>query len=146
MSALGQKQTCAMHHPMSALLQIATAKADVCGANRQICFGPIADSSLASDRDSQKWGLESGRRSWPPRVPCTHETNAARWRDLWGNSWDTIACAFNFLNLRVFLGRLTDTPSAMRQRISPTEARTADTALRSFGTRADSSDHICPRA
>jgi len=28
MSALGQKQTCAMHQPMSALPPIATAKAD----------------------------------------------------------------------------------------------------------------------
>ena len=29
MSALGQKQTCAMHQPMSALPPIATAKADM---------------------------------------------------------------------------------------------------------------------
>jgi hypothetical protein len=58
MSALGQKRTCAMHQLMSALPPIATAKADmpqmsmsaspppkadVCGANRHVCFGPIAD-------------------------------------------------------------------------------------------------------
>jgi hypothetical protein len=57
MSALGQKQTCAMHQPMSALPPRATAKADMpqkvmsalplkadmCGANVHVCFGPIAD-------------------------------------------------------------------------------------------------------
>jgi hypothetical protein len=57
MSALGQKQTYAVHKPMSALHPIATAKADMlqmvmsalppkadmCGANRHVCFGPIAD-------------------------------------------------------------------------------------------------------
>jgi hypothetical protein len=31
MSALGQKQTCAMHQPMSALPPIATVKADIRG-------------------------------------------------------------------------------------------------------------------
>jgi hypothetical protein len=39
MSALGQKRTCAMQNGMSAL----PLKADVCGANRHVCFGPIAD-------------------------------------------------------------------------------------------------------
>ena len=57
MSALGQKQTCALQNPMSALPPIATAKADMpqmvmsalppkadmCSANRHVCFGPIAD-------------------------------------------------------------------------------------------------------
>jgi hypothetical protein len=57
MSALGQKQTYALQHAMSALAPIATAKADMpqmvisalppkadmCGANRHVCFGPKAD-------------------------------------------------------------------------------------------------------
>src|SRR5262245_36794095 len=43
MSALGQKQTYAAHKLMSALPPIATAKADMCGANTNVCFGPIAD-------------------------------------------------------------------------------------------------------
>src|SRR5215471_19888997 len=48
MSALGQKQTCASQKAMSALPPIATAKADsgrrnICGATRDVCFGPIAD-------------------------------------------------------------------------------------------------------
>ena len=40
MSALGQKQTCAMHQPMSALPLIATAKADMYPANGQSAFSP----------------------------------------------------------------------------------------------------------
>src|SRR4029079_14940950 len=56
MSALGQKQTCAAQHAVSALPPIATAKADmpqmvmsalspkadVCGAQAHVCFGPKA--------------------------------------------------------------------------------------------------------
>jgi hypothetical protein len=41
MSALGHKRTFALQKAMSALL----LKADVCGANRQVCFGPKADMS-----------------------------------------------------------------------------------------------------
>jgi hypothetical protein len=57
MSALGQKQTCAVQKGMSALPPIATAKAefpqtvmsalppkaDMCGAARDVRFGPQAD-------------------------------------------------------------------------------------------------------
>src|SRR6476660_9037189 len=47
MSALGQKQTFALQQVMSALTAIAMSalhlKADTCGANRHVCFGPIAD-------------------------------------------------------------------------------------------------------
>ncbi len=60
MSALGHKQTCALQNVMSALPPIATAKADsrakvmsglppkadMCGANRHVCFGPKADIPL----------------------------------------------------------------------------------------------------
>ena len=62
MSALGQKRTYAVQQPMSALLSIATAKAeflqkamsalppkaDMCGALAYVCFGPIADSCTAA--------------------------------------------------------------------------------------------------
>jgi hypothetical protein len=39
MAALGQKQTYAVQHGMSAL----APKADMCVATRDVCFGPIAD-------------------------------------------------------------------------------------------------------
>jgi hypothetical protein len=39
MSALGQKQTCAVQNGMSAL----PPKADICSALAHVCFGPIAD-------------------------------------------------------------------------------------------------------
>jgi hypothetical protein len=68
MSALGQKQTYAVHNGMSALHPIATAKADmpqmvmsalpskadVCGANRHVCFGPKADIQIACPRISDE--------------------------------------------------------------------------------------------
>jgi hypothetical protein len=41
MSALGQKQTCAVHQPMSALPPIA----DICGATWDVRYGPKADIS-----------------------------------------------------------------------------------------------------
>jgi len=37
MSALGQKQTCAVQNGMSAL----PPKADICSASAHVCFGPI---------------------------------------------------------------------------------------------------------
>jgi hypothetical protein len=57
MSALGHKRTYAVHKAMSALPPIATAKADfrkkamsalppkadMCGAARDVCYGPKAD-------------------------------------------------------------------------------------------------------
>jgi hypothetical protein len=50
MSALGQKQTCALQTVMSAL----PPKADMCGAARDVRFGPIADMTkflVACSRD-----------------------------------------------------------------------------------------------
>ena len=44
MSALGQKQTYAMHKGMSAL----PPKADMCGATRDVRFVPKADSCSAA--------------------------------------------------------------------------------------------------
>jgi hypothetical protein len=44
MSALGQKQTCAVQPGMSAL----PPKADMCGATRDVRYRPIADISWAS--------------------------------------------------------------------------------------------------
>jgi len=57
MSGLGQKQTCAVQEPMSALapnsdresglrqtvMSALPPKADMCGANRNVRFGPKAD-------------------------------------------------------------------------------------------------------
>ena len=48
MSALGQKQTCAAHKVMSAL----HPKADMCGATRDVRFGPEADIGLTSNECS----------------------------------------------------------------------------------------------
>ena len=45
MSALGQKQTCAVHWAMSAL----HPKADMCSATRNVRFVPIADIALLFD-------------------------------------------------------------------------------------------------
>jgi hypothetical protein len=45
MSAKGQKQTGAMHEPMSAL----PLRADMCGATADVCYGPIADMQSAAD-------------------------------------------------------------------------------------------------
>jgi len=44
MSALGQKQTYAVHNGMSAL----PPRADMCGA-AHVCFGPIADIGRGHD-------------------------------------------------------------------------------------------------
>jgi hypothetical protein len=44
MSALGQKQTFALQKVMSAL----PPKADMCGATRDVRFGPIADMAATS--------------------------------------------------------------------------------------------------
>jgi hypothetical protein len=74
MSALGQKQTFAPQQGMSALLPIATAKADIlrfvmsalllkadmCGATRDVCFGPKADSCTAQEKS---YSISSSARS-----------------------------------------------------------------------------------
>src|SRR5262249_9681929 len=60
MSGLGQKRTCAAQKPMSALPPIATGlrqkvmsalppKADMCGANSDVRYGPIADTYSSFD-------------------------------------------------------------------------------------------------
>jgi hypothetical protein len=56
MSALGQKQTCASQTVMFAL----PPKADMCGANRYVCFGPIADIGAARQTDLSGMGVISG--------------------------------------------------------------------------------------
>jgi hypothetical protein len=57
MSALGQKQTCAVHdvrftpnsdrksRHAAMVMSALPPKADMCGANRHVCFGPKADIS-----------------------------------------------------------------------------------------------------
>ena len=77
MSALGHKQTYAVQKVMSALPPIATAKADsrkrscllypgkqTCAAQRDVCFGPIAD---IQERDVSTILLVFRRRSHRPR-------------------------------------------------------------------------------
>jgi len=54
MSALGQKQTSEHVRAMSAL----PPKADMCGATRDVCFGPKADMfaySITSSARKQGW-------------------------------------------------------------------------------------------
>jgi hypothetical protein len=85
MSALGHKQTCALHQPMSAIPPIATAKAnfrkkamsalppkaDMCSALAHVCFGPKADSCSAA----KSYGDIARSDYWPassglfPRIP-----------------------------------------------------------------------------
>jgi len=50
MSALGQKQTCAVHQPMSALPPIATAKADITDACFRLWLQPCGQNGLAGPR------------------------------------------------------------------------------------------------
>ena len=75
MSALGQKQTFAVQQVMSALPLLATAKADVCGANRQVCFGPTADISeslfnhFVGGDDQRRWKADANRF----RRPCVDQ-------------------------------------------------------------------------
>ena len=49
MSALGQKQTCAVQNVMSAL----PPKADMCGANRDVRFVPKADISQLGQKQKR---------------------------------------------------------------------------------------------
>ena len=56
MSALGQKQTCAAQNGMSAL----PPKADMCGATRDVRFGPIADIDLSQMTRSARARSPSG--------------------------------------------------------------------------------------
>jgi hypothetical protein len=58
MSALGQKQTPALQKAMSAL----PPKADVCGANRHVCFGPKADIGAHSITSSAMASSATGYR------------------------------------------------------------------------------------
>jgi hypothetical protein len=74
MSALGQKQTFAVHQPMSALPPIATAKADMpqmimsalhpiadmCSALAHVCFGPKADIPIHSITSSARASTAGG--------------------------------------------------------------------------------------
>jgi len=52
MSAVGQKQTFAAQKSMSAL----PPKADMCGATKDVRFGPIADVSNSLDDFVGAWG------------------------------------------------------------------------------------------
>jgi hypothetical protein len=65
MSALGQKQTCAMQTGMSAL----TPKADMCGATRNVRFGPVADIALIRSRRRRRPVVYAGFRGQAPWQP-----------------------------------------------------------------------------
>jgi hypothetical protein len=56
-SSAGQKQTFAVHQPMSAL----PPKADMCGATRDVRFGPKADIQHASQYTLRVWTIALGR-------------------------------------------------------------------------------------
>src|SRR5262249_24743431 len=56
MSALGQKQTYAVHNGMSAL----HPKADMCGAIADVCFGPKADIATYSITSSARARTDGG--------------------------------------------------------------------------------------
>src|SRR5262245_24228812 len=62
MSALGQKQTYAVHNGMSALPPIATAEADMCGALAHVRFGPKADMCGAKGALPPKADIDPSRR------------------------------------------------------------------------------------
>jgi hypothetical protein len=77
MSALGQKQTPALQKAMSALLP----KADVCGANRHVCFGPIADMPPTA----QLFACVLPMRVWPKLSQINlrrNQTNSGKIADI----------------------------------------------------------------
>jgi hypothetical protein len=82
MSALGHKQTCAMHQPKSALppnsdrksgfpqpvMSALPLKADMCSAVAHVCFGPIADIGYLSINcavraEKSEWGNREAERT-----------------------------------------------------------------------------------
>ena len=69
LSALGQKQTCAAQNVMSAL----RPKADMCSANRHVCFGPIADM----ERSVTGWLRSYQIRTVRPRQCPRHDRVAS---------------------------------------------------------------------
>ena len=92
MSALGQKQTCALQNLMSALPPIATAKADMpqmvmsalppkaemCGATGDVRFGPIADSCTAAKGTLFDHVIDDGEnagRNGEAECPCGREVD-----------------------------------------------------------------------
>ena len=89
MSALGQKQTCAVRQLMSAL----PLKADTCGATRDVRYGPIADIGPTSGEHSDAWQdnpdlgelawlrIIEVQRTWPT---ARNHARARPYRD-WGN-------------------------------------------------------------
>jgi hypothetical protein len=68
MSALAQKQACAPQKVMSAL----PPKADMCGATRDVRFGPIADmlNKLSGKYSERKSAFLGFFRVWGP-MECT---------------------------------------------------------------------------
>src|SRR5262245_2313953 len=85
MSALGQKQTCALQQPMSAL----PPKADMCGAARDVRFGPKADSCSAAKKKSLfdqlvgdgEHARRNGEAKRPGSLEVDHELELGRLQD-----------------------------------------------------------------
>src|SRR5262245_28825342 len=76
MSALGQKQTCAVQNIMSALLP----KADMCGATSDVRFGPKADIGelsclLTAQAPTPQWRANSHARSRSASSPPAQPIN-----------------------------------------------------------------------
>ena len=89
MSALGQKQTCAAQKVMSAL----PPKADMCGANRDVRFVPIADSCTAVNLQRDVAGpARSGhyRQACEYRLTEWRSSRTARPRRCRGDRFDCI--------------------------------------------------------
>jgi hypothetical protein len=72
MSALGQKQTFAVHQPMSAL----PPKADMCGAISDVRYGPKADISA-----------RGSRLSWPCFDVSRRDARRLSWGYAFNSTW-----------------------------------------------------------
>ena len=77
MSALGQKQTCALQQIMSAL----PPKADMCGASVYVCYGPKADISSAAKRIVIRSARRRGRGT-SAQLPAHARPKARTARDI----------------------------------------------------------------
>jgi hypothetical protein len=80
MSALGHKPTCAVQKGISAL----PPKADMCGATRDVRYGPIADSCSATKRIAIRSLRRRGRRRRfeienHPRIGSASEVSLQPW-------------------------------------------------------------------
>jgi len=98
MSALGQKQTYAAQQVMSALLPIATAKADICASScplypqKQACAVHLPMSALGQKRTSEDYKTKEGETDPEAFDGLVRINQRAR---LWGRSHasNRLSCA-----------------------------------------------------